>query len=203
MAGFSWKAKKIIKSVLARVLIERMPFVWQLGLLGPKSLSGSSKIRCIKSFMNTNESKNSAVQSPTISNNNGWESFISAGFLKSADENYAQKFLEKNTPTNDAKENELDIFYRYQDGIKYFTVCCLCGNSRMILHENGVRCHSCGRFHSHDNYNRMKLKVSKLARWGDGRKEVKPQPFIAQYNKFKRKLYVHRFRKSLQQTAKR
>ena len=114
-----------------------------------------------------------------------WLTFIKRGFRNEKDHQYAERYFQKNTPNNIAKEDSLDVFYRYRNKIKEFTVCCACGNSRMVIHENGVRCHSCGLFHSHDAYNRQRLKAKKLARNQGGKIEVKPQPFIYAYTQFR------------------
>lgn len=105
-----------------------------------------------------------------------WSKFIIAGFTNEKEKLAADKELDKYGPTLQAKENELEVTWYTKDRLRYYTVVCRCGNNRMLYHENGVRCHICGRFHSHDNFNKHRLQAQKLAKQNDGETKVKPKP---------------------------
>jgi len=112
-----------------------------------------------------------------------WEKFIQAGFEKSEEKVKSDLELLKYGPENIVKENSLEIRWYEKDGLKYFTVVCRCGNNRMLYHENGIRCHMCGRFHSHDSFNKKRLEARKKAKNYDGRIEQLPQPMVYDKNR--------------------
>ena len=107
-----------------------------------------------------------------------WDKFILAGFGHNAQEKLAaENELQKYGPDYKPKDDELEVMWYTKDGLKYFTVVCRCGNNRMTVHEGGVRCQVCGRYHSHDNYNKKRLHARKLSKFNDGKILIKPQPY--------------------------
>jgi len=117
-----------------------------------------------------------------------WDRFVKAGFEKTSEVGRAKQEL-KQGPELTPKDDNLFIRWEMRQGIKHYVVVCRCGNSRMLMHENGIRCHICGRFHSHKTFEKMKLEVKKLAKF-EGAKILKnPQPFIEEHNRFNKQKY--------------
>lgn len=76
-------------------------------------------------------------------------------------------YLERCQQNNEPKTDMLDIrWWKGGDGIKRWCICCRCGNIRMIKAELGIRCHQCARFHSYETWNKLRVKVHALARFG-------------------------------------
>lgn len=107
-----------------------------------------------------------------------WDKFILAGFgHKEQEKLAAENELQKYGPDYKPKDDELEVMWYTKDGLKYFTVVCRCGNNRMTMHEGGVRCQICGRFHSHENFNKKRMQARKISKFNDGKMLKKPQPY--------------------------
>jgi len=107
-----------------------------------------------------------------------WEKFIRDGFGSENEKKDAEKYLKTYQPTIITKDDDLHLKWYMKEQMKYFTVVCACGNNRMLYHENGIRCHICGRFHSHENFLRMKNKARKEANNLRSLVEQIPQPLL-------------------------
>ena len=107
-----------------------------------------------------------------------WLKFVTDGFEKATEIQSADKFLLNYGAAIKPSENDLHIRWRKVAGIKEYVLCCTCGNARMTVHENCIRCQSCGRAHSHENFQKKRLEVKRIANFGEGRLEILPQPFI-------------------------
>lgn len=124
---------------------------------------------------------------------NIWDTFIAKGFEKPTEVASADKFLRTYKPTNEFAKDDLHIRWRKNNGIKEFVLCCTCGNSRMTVHEQGIRCQMCGRFHSHEDFLKKKKELESKARIDDGVKEIIPQPYQKALNFYN--TYVRRLQK--------
>lgn len=107
-----------------------------------------------------------------------WLDFIKKGFGSNNEYTLAVKDLNKYGAAKIAKDDELEIKWYTKDKLKYYTVVCRCGNNRMLYHESGIRCHICGRFHSHENFNKMSQKARSSAKMNDGTIQQIPQPYV-------------------------
>jgi hypothetical protein len=84
-----------------------------------------------------------------------------------------------------AKDNNLYVYWYKEGPVKYFTVVCECGNNRLLIVENGIRCTKCGYFHTHDSFLKAKEKVNRCKMGRDATQQI-PQPFIEQWKMWKR-----------------
>ena len=76
-------------------------------------------------------------------------------------------YLERCKLNEEAKTDMLDIrWWKGRDGRKRYAICCKCGNIRMIKADLGIRCHLCNTFHNYDTWNKLRIKVHALARFG-------------------------------------
>ena len=96
-----------------------------------------------------------------------------------------------NIPT----DNDLHVYWHYKDWggkkIKTYTVVCKCGNNKLLVHENGIRCIECQHFHTHDSFKKASDKARQAGRM-EGRHvkagiERIPQPFLQQQAIFNRR----------------
>jgi hypothetical protein len=110
-----------------------------------------------------------------------WHKFIKAGFSNESEVNNALKERQAYKPETEAKEGNLEIKWYKKNELRYYTVVCRCGNNRMLYHENGIRCHICGRFHKHEYFNLISQKAKKASRNEGGKIEQIPQPMKRQY----------------------
>lgn len=97
-----------------------------------------------------------------------------------------QDYLNLNVPKND----DLHIYWWNDKGIRKYVVVCSCGNKKLMVVEKGLRCHNCGKFHSHQAFLKAKEKVYKAVvndSQGGIKKEIEqlPQPFLAQWKMWK------------------
>lgn len=110
-----------------------------------------------------------------------WAKFIQAGFSSVNEKDNAYKERKAYKPELEPKDGNLDIKWYKKNGLRYYTVVCRCGNNRMLYHENGIRCHICGRFHKHEYFNLMSQKARQESRSVGGKIEQIPQPMKTQY----------------------
>lgn len=108
-----------------------------------------------------------------------WQQFIRNGYDRVSEVLSAQKDLTKNIEYA-PKDGNLFVTARIIGGIRHYVVVCRCGNSRMLVHENGIRCHVCGRFHTHTEYQKQKIEARKQAQTTDSKILTNPQPFQVQ-----------------------
>ena len=78
-----------------------------------------------------------------------------------------KSYLERCKENVEPKEGSLDIrWWKGKDRRKRYAICCSCGNIRLLKAQNGLRCHLCNSFHSWSEWNRLRVKVHALARFG-------------------------------------
>jgi len=119
-----------------------------------------------------------------------WSKFIKAGFENESELLNANKDLNKNKAVKIAKDDELEVKWYSKDKVKYYTVVCRCGNNRLLYHDNGVRCHVCGRFHSHDNFSKKSHEAKNGAKFNDGKIAKIPQPMAVQRIELQKRRHV-------------
>lgn len=76
-------------------------------------------------------------------------------------------------------EEELEIRWRRENGVKLYTVCCgKCGDKHMRRWGggNGLRCKTCNFFHSYTAFAKLAKRAESLSRFNDGKIEQIIQP---------------------------
>ena len=106
-----------------------------------------------------------------------WNKFIQAGFEKPSEVVAANKHLRNYGIEMTAKEGNLFLREMTVNGRRIIAIACRCGNSRMTVHELGIRCHLCGAFHSHTAYLSLRDKAKQMAKINNKFLNKNPQPY--------------------------
>lgn len=93
------------------------------------------------------------------------------------------------------KEDDLHLYWYKEKGQKFYTIVCSCGNNKLLVAKNGLRCQHCANFHSHKTFLTLKQQIKKIVENPNNADtaaiEQLPQPFLYKMSSIKKQLNAH------------